>query len=483
MAKSDQRISLIPLDGGGPRAVTTSALPAGMSMSTGNGIVLGMPAFSATVRGLSLVSPGDAKPKVLTKPSPNAMDHDPLVLDDGVTVLYIEISMATKSAAGLVSRDQPRLGVGNLATNTWTVTDFQLDGVVGFSHGILVYRDGVTTKAVRFDVRARRAVGAPVVIDGLPPGVDNEVMAGNGTMVFHVLAARYQLELVDDGGTGQVVSRDTVSLLSARFSPDGKQVAVVESDGADAAVRVLDLATHGMTKLAIHGRGGLDWMPDGRQVVVAGRGIVAIRSDGVDGAAPRALCASANQACGDVAGVTISPDGHAVVFGTMYADGFNIMVHGLEGDSLTKPLVSTPAVELAPRFSPDGRWLAYTSDESGRQEVYVQPFPGPGRRVQISTDGGEQPVWSSDGRLFYRAGKAMMVAQLSRTTDAATVTSRRKLFEGDFYGIGDYEPTYDVSPDGRHFLMARRIGTGGGQLIAWVDWLGALESRLDKVQK
>jgi hypothetical protein len=168
-----------------------------------------------------------------------------------------------------------------------------------------------------------------------------------------------------------------------------------------------------------------------------------------------------------------------VVFGTAFGDGFNLMVRRLDGDSTVKPLVATPAMALAPRFSPDSRWLAYSSDESGRTEVYIQPFPGPGRRLQLSTDGGEQPTWSADGRLFYRVGKAMMVAQLTRSATEASVTSRRTLFEGDFYGLGDLVASYDVAPDGHHFLMARRIGTGGGQLIAWVNWLDELRARLD----
>ena len=74
----------------------------------------------------------------------------------------------------------------------------------------------------------------------------------------------------------------------------------------------------------------------------------------------------------------------------------------------------------------------------------------------------------------------MMVAQLSRGADAATVTSRRKLFDGDFYGIGDLTAAYDVSPDGRHFLMARRVGVGGSQLIAWVDWLDGLKAKFPR---
>ena len=84
------------------------------------------------------------------------------------------------------------------------------------------------------------------------------------------------------------------------------------------------------------------------------------------------------------------------------------------GDRKPRVVVNTPFAERHPRLSPDGRWLAYTSDEAGRQEVFVQPFPGPGGRLQVSIDGGTEPVWSRDGReLFYINGDKMMVVDIT----------------------------------------------------------------------
>jgi len=226
----------------------------------------------------------------------------------------------------------------------------------------------------------------------------------------------------------------------------------------------------------------VDWMPDGQSLVSAslGRGIQVLPTEGSSVAGGPAVQKGVGPLSGGtrLASVTIAPDGKTMVLGTAFTDGFNLMTRNVGADTATRGLLVTPATELAPRLSRDGNWLAYSSDESGRQEVYVQPFPGPGRRVQVSTGGGEQPTWSADGRLFYREGSAMMVAQLSRGAEAAAVTSRRKLFEGDFFGAGALTAAYDVSPDGRHFLMARRVGAGGGQLLVWVDWLGALKAKL-----
>jgi Tol biopolymer transport system component len=130
----------------------------------------------------------------------------------------------------------------------------------------------------------------------------------------------------------------------------------------------------------------------------------------------------------------------------------DIWVVGPEGDPT--PFLLTPFDERSPRLSPDGKWLAYVSNESGRDEIYVQPFPGPGRKWLISTDGGIDPVWSRDGReLFYRQGQQMMAVWTVAAADFSADRPRR-LFEARF-DTGSNGPNYDVSPDGKWFVMPR----------------------------
>ena len=113
-----------------------------MSWSSSHGLVLGMPAFSDSIWGLSLVPPGgDTKLTILTNNKGTSMHHDPLVLDDGVTVLYVDIPM--------VGRVGAHLGIGSLATNKWKTTGLAAGAIVGYADGILVFRDGPTVKAVR----------------------------------------------------------------------------------------------------------------------------------------------------------------------------------------------------------------------------------------------------------------------------------------------------------------------------------------------
>jgi serine/threonine-protein kinase len=134
----------------------------------------------------------------------------------------------------------------------------------------------------------------------------------------------------------------------------------------------------------------------------------------------------------------------------------DIWVLNLKGERKPRPFLQTPANESGALFSPDGSWVAYQSDESGRWEVYVRPYPGPGGKVQISTEGGVEPVWARNGReLFYRNGDKMMaVAVETKPTFAAA--KPKLLFERHYEASPQsFLANYDVSPDGQRFLMIK----------------------------
>ena len=130
----------------------------------------------------------------------------------------------------------------------------------------------------------------------------------------------------------------------------------------------------------------------------------------------------------------------------------------LSGDRELEPLVASPANEMGARISPDGVWLAYVSDESGRDEIWIRPFLGPGTGVPVSADGGVEPVWSRDSReLFYRSGFDMMAVDLPPGSELAPSRPRRLFtgrFERNLFGGGS--ANFDVSLDGTRFLMVRR---------------------------
>ena len=147
--------------------------------------------------------------------------------------------------------------------------------------------------------------------------------------------------------------------------------------------------------------------------------------------------------------------------------------------------LATPYQERAPRFSPDGRWVAYVSNDSTRDEVYIRPLSGPGGKVTVSTEGGAEPVWASNSReIFYRQGDRMMVA----TVDSAptlTIGKPRMLFEAAFErdrGSGNANPNYDVTHDGQRFVMIQVPGSSS-HLIVVVNWFEELKARMASRQK
>ena len=155
--------------------------------------------------------------------------------------------------------------------------------------------------------------------------------------------------------------------------------------------------------------------------------------------------------------------------------GFDIRVIPLDGDRAPESFVATPATETHLRFSPNGRWVAYMSTESGRAEVYVRPFPGPGGAIPISTDGGTLPMWSADGgALFYRNGDTMMVVTVDTGVSFSAGTPE-VLFDGAYNNINN---DYDVSRDGRFLMVRPDPNATADRLQAVLNWVEELKVRV-----
>ena len=175
-----------------------------------------------------------------------------------------------------------------------------------------------------------------------------------------------------------------------------------------------------------------------------------------------------------------SPDGQLLALTAIDpATGYDIWVLRLS-DRKAQPFLRTSFNETAARFSPDGRWLAYVSDETGRNEVFVQPYPGPGGKSQISTAGGTEPAWNRNGReLFYREGDKMMAADIT-SQSALEVGKPRVLFEGRYAVSRIPFLNYDVSPDGQRFLMLKDSDQASEvtQINVVLNWFEELKRRV-----
>ena len=176
-----------------------------------------------------------------------------------------------------------------------------------------------------------------------------------------------------------------------------------------------------------------------------------------------------------------SPDGQVLAFTDLSpVRGNHLMILRLR-DHKQQPFIQTSFNEGMPQFSPDGRWLAYNSNESGRDEVYVQPFPGPGGKIQISIGGGNNPRWNRNGReLFYRNGtKVFVVSVVMHPSFSASKPTL--LFDGPYVtGSGGAFFTYDVSPDGQHFLMikASEQPQPATQINVFLNWFEELKQKV-----
>jgi eukaryotic-like serine/threonine-protein kinase len=173
-----------------------------------------------------------------------------------------------------------------------------------------------------------------------------------------------------------------------------------------------------------------------------------------------------------------SPDGAVLAFDqSTPADDTDLWILPMNGDRTPRPFLQTHFAEWGPAFSPDGHWVAYTSDESGRSEVYVRPYPGPGGKWQISTEGGEEPRWSRSGELFYRNATKWMSARI-HTSPVFSVERPQVMFEGNYINVVGIE--YDVAPDGRHFIMiqANEPKSPPTELSAVLNWFTELRRRV-----
>jgi Tol biopolymer transport system component len=278
-------------------------------------------------------------------------------------------------------------------------------------------------------------------------------------MIAFVGAQPAELMLVDRQGRARPLTAERRRFHSPRVSPDGRYIVTDVTEAATRDVWMLDRRDSTMTRFSFE-HWGHDpmWMPDGRSVVFAADvggapGIFRRNADG-SGAAESVLVvaeqltAHAPGAPGQVIAVRIGGGGNDIV---------TVPLTGERREAT--PLLNTPYSEGFPALSPDGRWLAYGSDESGRYEVYIRPFPGPGPRTIISQNGGSEPVWARNGRELYYTGlssSAMMTAATVELGREPRVTARRPLFALDDFEGASPHANYDVLPDGSGFVTVRQ---------------------------
>ena len=274
------------------------------------------------------------------------------------------------------------------------------------------------------------------------------------------------------------IERETWSGLTGayhktpRLSPDGRRLAISIDRGDGSTLWIARADGGPMTRLSFDGSMNerAAWTPDGQRVTfpsdhAGGIRLFERRADGSGPMTPVNVFDARR-----IFGTEWAPRGDWLLFRTDDQAAGNADIMGIRPgiDSAARSFVATPAEELAPAISPDGRWLAYSSDQSGRREVFVRPFPETDRATyQVSTAGGTEPLWSRDGReLFFRDERNRIV---SVPVAASTIFERgaaRELFDASNYEGLRVQRNYDVTPDGQRFVMLRRDAARANRIVA-----------------
>ncbi len=445
------------LDPSGGPAITLSASALIGGAWSGDDTILFTQSSSQTLARVSAAG-GVASPATAIDPNSGEFRHaHPHFLRDGRHYLYVGIGLADQVAVYLASLDSGER------------TRLPVDGsFLQVAQGFLLFTRGSTLMAQRFDERRFALAGEAVpVAEQLRvdpfPRTSYFSASTNGILVFQEDPfPGYELTWFDRAGrqTGTLGSPADYADLS--LSPDGRRavVSISETGTTNRDLWIFDIERGLRTRFTAGPAPETHsvWSPDGGHVVFDSRrkghrDLYAKASDGSE--AEEVLLEDGF----DKAPTAWSPDGRFVAY-LRASPNRNVWAIPLAGDRKPFPFRETLEEfnELPSAFSPDGRWLATFSTESGRWEVYVSPFPGPGRRTQVSTAGGFDARWSRDGKeIFYLApdGK-LMIAAISMSAESLKVEEVKPLF--DLPKVGS-RFTYDVSPDGQRILAVTRKET------------------------
>jgi len=387
------------------------------------------------------------------------------------------------------SLDDMQIGVVSLETGEVKILIDLGSQARYISTGHIVYTvpDG-TLLAVPFNPTRLEVTGAAIpIMEGITVkegGASDFMLSTNGSLVYAgEWSSERALVLVDRQGRERVLTDKKHSYSSPSFSPDGKKIAVSIIIKGKGDIWIYDIEQDTLTRLTFEGNHYYPvWTPDGRRVAFsssrAGDYDLYWKRADFSGTADPLLVKE-----GEQGEISFAPDGKLLVFRDRHPiTSRDIWILPLDGERTPKPFLNTSFDERSPMLSPDGRWLAYVSNESGRSEVYVRTFPDlSGSRWQVSTDGGTEPLWAKNGKeLFYKGSNRLFSASIE-TEPTFKVGTREALFE-DVYWHSASHTLYDIHPDGKRFVMVKGLEQSS-ELIVVQNWFEELRRAFQAEKK
>ncbi len=436
-----------------------------------------------TTSPLMIVSAAGGEPTALTRldSASTANSHRwPEALPGGEAVAFVVFTGqnddASLAAASLESGEVKRFPIVGLQPRYASTGHL----VYGTADGSLV--------AVPFDVNNLEVTGPPVsLLEGLmvrPSAAVEYAMSLSGALAYlGGVAPELTLVAVDRNGIEETIVGELQTPEGPRVSPDGRRLAVSRQESGNTDIWLYDFLERTMTRMTFEGNNRYPtWTPDGDRIAfsagnregVGVRDFFWVLADG-SGTAERLFGTPAAQW-----EISWAPDGETMIMRQSDGSGTR-SIYSLKpgGDAEPQPLVISDFNERSPMISRDGLWLAYTSNESGRDEIYVRPLPGPGGKRQVSIDGGTEPLWSLDGsELIYRGADANMYAVPIRTSPTLSVGQHSVLFE-DVYVRNPQHTNYDLNPtDGR--LVMLRGSSQSTDFVVVLNWFQELKERMER---
>ena len=495
---SPRQLNLLPLTGGRPSALPDVGL---VSMSDwGGGLDWGADGFlyGVSPTGLLRIDPRQGTAKLVAPVDSARGDLVflwPELLPGGQRALVTVVPKKNP-----FDPEQASIGVADLKTGHVEIVQQGVRALYAPTGHLVTARANGVLWATAFDAGTGRVSGAAreladtvaVRAGNSAPGVVDFVLDRRGTLAYVTGTAGTQpIMVVDRTGASQPFDSGPapVTFSGAAYNPDGKRIAATFG-GEDRGTQLWLISTDGSPRIRLTFDGYLTERPRWRP----GTNTISYLTDRETPGSPLArlyqLDATGHGTpvrvpIGDprsVGGHTWSPDGQWLVFRTdnQEAGGGDIMAIRPGVDTIARPLVATDAEELAPTISPDGRWMAYSSNESGRREVYVRPFPETGGgRYQISTAGGSTPLWSPLGdEIFYQDATPSMVAVPVTSGPTLRVGRPVTLFSLADYYTNPFSPQFEVSPDGRRFIIARQSAGSAFGIAVVFNFLDELKRRM-----
>jgi Tol biopolymer transport system component/predicted Ser/Thr protein kinase len=463
----DNQLKKIPISGGSPVTICSAGYIANALWSADN-IIL----FDEDVKRIMRVSADGGIPEMIFE-GKNEYVYAPHLLPDG-TNLILTLSPVDRPT-------DMKIAVQSLESGTRKEL-FAGQDARYLDTGHLVYVQGGTLFAVPFDADRIKVMGGPVPMVQDVAGIPARCAVSDfGALVYvkgeEGLSAKRIIVWVDRNGNEEAIDAPPRAYAYAHLSPDATRVALDIRD-QESDVWIWDLARETLTRLTsdpAEDYGGI-WNPDGTKVVYGNQG--KIYQQPADGSGSPELLHE-----GGGFSHEFSPDGKYLLITDQ--SPYNIKLLNIDAGEAPKPLLASKFNEYNAHISPDGRWMAYQSDRSGALEIYVCPFPDVNANLyQISTEGGERPLWNKNGReLFYFLPPGIMMSVPIETSPSFKAGTPKVLFKGEYFSRAN-GTQYSVTPDGNRFLMMKDAAAKPGsaplpqQIDVVLNWFEELKQRV-----